>query len=271
MAAQTAHEGNEAHSFGHGAFRRISDQRAQRYLDPGPELGALGAARYRLESDRLLIAYAQIPPASLHEAIGRVDRFVQARDLRAIWTIMSESIAPPSPLERALIAHDYRLEERLILMARQGTLTARPNPSVTITPITTFSAMRTYEHGSRRAFYNDPTPDESVVAARAGERLRQQDSGWFRYYAASLDATIVGGLYVSLWEDVPTIMGVYTHDSAQRRGAATAAIQRAIDDLGRSGHDTYCLFVKDGNPAERLYAELGFRRLGAESSYLLAT
>lgn len=268
MAAQTAHGGDETGFSARALYERIVNQRAQRFLDPGPDLGLLGEARYRLENARLLIAFARIPSANLDAALDRVDAYVRARGLRAVWTINRDRFSDLDPLERFLPARGYTLDERLVLMARQGALDRPVNPAVTVAPITSFSAMRAYEYGSRGAFYDDPIPDDGMVAARASERLRQQDNGWFRYYSATLDATIVGGLYVSLWENVPTIMGVYTVDGSQRRGVATAALKHVIDDLRMSGHDTYCLFVKIGNPAARLYEELGFRSLGVEASYL---
>jgi GNAT superfamily N-acetyltransferase len=268
MAAQPASDGDRSGFTGRDIFRRVAAQRAQRYLDPGPDLGSLGVARYRLENARLFIGYARIPPANLDAALDRVDAYVRARGLRAVWTLFREMSSEPDLLERILPARGYTLDERLILMARRGALEQRVNPAVTVAPITAFTAMRAYERGSRGAFYDDPTPDESLVTARASERLRQQDNGWFRYYAASLGATIAGGLYVSLWEDVPTIMGVYTVDHARRRGVATAALKRAVDDLRQGRHDTYCLFVKVGNPAARLYEDLGFCSLGVETTYI---
>ena len=136
-------------------------------------------------------------------------------------------------------------------MARQGELHAQINPSVSISRIETWSAMWAYEHGSRRSFYNEHSPEEGMVTARARERWRQQEMGWYRYYAALLDNQIVGGLYVSMWEDVPTLMGVYTLQTARRHGVATAAIARAIHDLLETGRDTYCLYVKEDNPAQQ--------------------
>lgn len=268
MAAQTAHDDDDADFVPHAIYQRIATQRAQRYLDPGPDLGSLGAARYRLETARLLIAYARIPPANLPVAVDRVDAYVHARGLRAVWTVNRDQESEPDPLERLLPVRGYTLDERLNLMARQDALDLRVNPAVTVTPITSFSAMRAYEYGSRGAFYDDPAPDEGMVAARASERLRQQENGWFRYYIATLDSVNAGGLYVSLWEDVPTIMGVYTTEHARRHGVATATLKRVIDDLRASGHSAYCLFVKEGNPAARLYEDLGFRSLGLEASYI---
>jgi predicted GNAT family acetyltransferase len=42
----------------------------------------------------------------------------------------------------------------------------------------------------------------------------------------------------------------------------------AVHDLVSSGHDAYCLFVKDDNPAQALYRSLGFRALITEETYI---
>lgn len=249
-------------------LRRILAQRAQRFSDPGPELGPLGVARFRLEATRLVVAFADIPANALSEAITRVVQHVRARGLGAVWSVTNDQPDRES-LTGALVAHGFKLDERLILMARRGPLSAPLNPAISVSPVTSFAAMRQYEYGSRGAFYDDPTPEESLVTARASERWRQQEErGWFRYYTASLGATIVGGLYISRWEEAPTIMGVYTLASVRRQGVATAALTRAIDDLLAAGRDAYCLYVKDGNPARRLYEELSFRALGFEENYV---
>lgn len=269
MAEIAGHERRERGFPARDLLRRILAQRAQRFTDPGPELTPHGEARYRLEGARLIVGYSQIPAINLSVAINRVIEYVRARGLGAVWNVTSNQ-PDIEPLTRALVAHGFAFDERLILMARRGPLSAPVNPAITVAPVTNFSAMRQYEYGSRGAFYNDPTPADSMVMARASERWRQQEErGWFRYYTASVCGTIVGGLYVSRWEDAPTLMGVYTLDSARRQGVATATLTRAIDDLLAAGHDAYCLYVKDGNPARSLYEELGFKALGYEETYLL--
>lgn len=250
----------------HATLQRIVAQRAQRYTDIGPDLIPLGSARFRQEGSRLLIAYAQLPPDTMSEAIQRIVSYSSLRGMRAIWTIMPE-VAGEESLPEALLSHSFTLDERLILMARQGELHAQINPSVSISRIETWSAMWAYEHGSRRSFYNEHSPEEGMVTARARERWRQQEMGWYRYYAALLDNQLVGGLYVSMWEDVPTLMGVYTLQSARWQGVATAAIARAIHDLLETGRDTYCLYVKADNPAQQLYDSLGFHTLSIEETY----
>ncbi|HEV8194437.1 MAG TPA: GNAT family N-acetyltransferase, partial [Ktedonobacterales bacterium] len=89
-----------------------------------------------------------------------------------------------------------------------------------------------------------------------------------RYYQAQLHGKVVGGCYVSLFEDVPTLLGVYTLPEARRNGVATAMLTRAVEDSIRTGHQTCCLFVKHGNPAEHLYRQLGFVPLVDEQTYV---
>jgi len=274
MAVTEATGGEGGVLSAHDILRRITAQRAQRYTDIGPDLSPFGSARFRVDGARLLVGYARVASDQANGAVERVVTYVRLRGLRAVWTVMPETtgdgaIANRDALRDALIAHGFVLDERLILMARRGELEVRVNPDVTVSPITSWSAMWAYERGSRRSFYNDPSPEDDLVTARARERWRQQEMGWYRYYASSLENRIVGGLYVSLWEDVPTLMGVYTLDTAQRRGAATAAMVCAIHDLVRAGRDTYCLYVKDDNPAQFLYRALGFQTLATEETYTL--
>ncbi|HEX9036341.1 MAG TPA: GNAT family N-acetyltransferase [Ktedonobacterales bacterium] len=248
---------------------RIVFQRAQRYTDTGPDLRPLGSARFRHEGGRLFVAFAQIPPAQLGASIDRVAAYARSRGMRVQWTLTRTLASVDSPSAHALMAHGFALDERLILMARQGTLDVPRSRQVSIAPIGAFAEMKAYENGSRRSFYGDRIPDDAMVIARASERWRQQEMGWFRYYIARIGDTEVGGLYVSLWEDVPTLMGVYTIETARSQGVATTAIQHAVSELVASGRDSYCLYVKDGNPAERLYNNLGFRKLHVEETYFL--
>jgi ribosomal protein S18 acetylase RimI-like enzyme len=107
-----------------------------------------------------------------------------------------------------------------------------------------------------------------MVASRAADRWRQQTQGWYRYYLALLNGRIVGGCYVTLWEDIPTLMGVYTIAEARGVGVATSLLHHVTREITRSGRDPYCLYVKDDNPAQTLYQKLGFRRLSTDETYL---
>lgn len=247
-------------------LRRITAQRLRRYGDAGPDLAPFGSAKFSVEGSRLLVAYADISATHARGAAGRVLEFSQPRGLRVIWNVVTDG-QDGIALSQALRARGFTLDERLILMARQGKLQSRPNPDVSISRIMSWTAMRDYEYGSRRSFYGEDIPDDDLVTARARERWRQQEMGWYRYYTATVRGHFVGGLYVSLWEDVPTLMGVYTLSQARQRGVATSAMAYVIDELIASGRQTYCLFVKDDNPARALYHSLGFRALATEETY----
>lgn len=267
MATTEASDAQECLPF-HDILRRIESQRAQRYTDAGPDMSPFGAVRFRHEGSRLIVAYARFVTGATNDAVDHVIAYARNAGSRIVWNVTNTTEAT---LPTALITRGFALDERLTLMARQGELRARLNPTVTISPITTWSTMWAYEHGSRRSFYDDSTPDTAIVTARASERWRQQQMGWYRYYAASLDGQLVGGAYVSMWEDVPTLMGVYTLENARKHGVATSTLAQVISDLVAAGKDTYCLYVKEGNPARRLYEELGFHAIGVEETYILAS
>jgi GNAT superfamily N-acetyltransferase len=246
--------------------RRILQQRMGRFSDSGPDLSPLGTARFRQEGTRLRVAFASVQPGAAGEVVARVQRHAGRRGMQVQWVVVSahpgeEELAP------ALLAACFHPVERLLLMAHAGAVLAQPNPRIMIEPISAWQTMWHYEYGSRQAFFEDPQPEASIVNQRARERWREQEYGWCRYYVASLDGRMAGGCYVSLWEEIPTIMGVYTVPEARRHGVATALIQRAIADVISPGRTICCLFVKVGNPAERLYREIGFVPLLNEDTY----
>ena len=246
--------------------RRILFQRMTRFPDSGPDLAQVGAARFRLDGQRLRVAFAEIRAGGAGEAISRVLRFAWTRGLRVQWVVVPQRDGE-AELPRALAAAHFRLDEDLLLMAHEGCITAEVNPSVTVVPITTWQAMWEYEHGSRQSFFDDPEPSYALVSQRARERWREQEYGWCRYYVATVDGRIVGGCYVSLFEEIPTLMGVYTQPRARQRGVATSLLVRAVADLVHPGRQVCCLFVKHGNPAEHLYRRLGFVPLVDEHTY----
>lgn len=247
--------------------RRVLAQRISRYSDAGPDLAPIGAARFRHDGRRLLVAYAVAHPGMAPMLVERVRAYARQREMHIHWLVTVETPGEEE-LPSALVAAKFRLDERLILMARYGAINAPINPAVRVELVTNFDAMRAYEYGSRRSFYDDERPDERMVASRAGDRWRQQQQGWYRYYLALLNNRIVGGCYVSLWEDIPTLMGVYTIVEARGRGVATSLLSRVTGEITRSGRDPYCLYVKHDNPAQKLYLQLGFERLTTDETYL---
>jgi GNAT superfamily N-acetyltransferase len=240
--------------------QRILIQRIERYTDPGPPLAPAGTARFRMESARLRVAYATAYPGQAGELVKAILRYARPRRMQVHW-----SLVPSRPgeeeLEAALLAARFERIENLLLMARQGYMSAALNPRVRVAPITTWQAMWNYEYGSRQAFYDDPYPSDALVGQRASDRWRERERGWCRYYAAYYDGMQVGGCYVSLWEEIPTLMGVYTLPEMRQRGVATALLVRSVAECLRPDRDVVCLYVEHGNPAERLYHALGFEPL----------
>lgn len=251
-----------------GTTRRILYQRMQRYSDSGPDLGLAGTARFRAESGRLRVAFANLRPGMACEAADRVVRFARWQRLFEVQWVVVPQRPGEGELPGALRQAQFELNDDLLLMAHEGRIKARVNPAVVVVPITTFEAMWQYEYGSRQNFFDESEPIDVLVEQRARERWREQEHGWSRYYVAQLNGRFAGGCYVSLFEDVPTLLGVYTVSEARRNGVATAMLARTVGDIVHPGHETCCLFVKHGNPAEQLYRQLGFVPLVDEQTYV---
>jgi len=247
--------------------RRVLAQRMQRYPDVGPDLAGAGAVRFRQETGRLRVAFASMRPGAEPTAVERVQRFARQRGIETQWVVVPEREGE-SRLPQALRAAGFRLDENLLLMAHEGFVSVPRHLTVTISVIETEQAMWQYEYGSRQAFFDEDYPAEAAVSQRARERWREHEHGWCRYYAAAIRGRAVGGCYVSLFEEIPTILGVYTVAEARRHGVATALLDRAIADLVHNGRWSCCLFVKHGNPAELLYRQLGFVPLMDEQTWV---
>lgn len=249
--------------------RRVREQRISRFGDPGPDLAPVGSARFRHDGRRLIVAYAVAHDGMAPVVVERISAYAQRHGLFIHWLVTPET-AGEEALPSSLLAAGFRLDERLILMARRGAISATTNSAVRIELVTSFDAMRAYEYGSRRSFYDDDRPEERMVVSRASDRWRQQQQGWYRYYLALLGNRIAGGCYVTLWEDIPTLMGVYTLAEARNQGVATTLLTQVSIEITRSGRDPYCLYVKHDNPAQTLYRALGFERIATEETYLSA-
>ncbi|HEX6820141.1 MAG TPA: GNAT family N-acetyltransferase [Ktedonobacterales bacterium] len=247
--------------------RRILYQRMHRFTDSGPDLSPFATAKYRRDGGRLRVGFTNLAPGRAHDAVARAQRYTAQRNMQLEWVVVPQ-LPGEYELPSALAASRFRCIESLLLMVHVGLVPTALNPAVSVSQIGSFQTMWEYEYGSRQSFFDDPEPAHNVVTQRARDRWREQEHGWCRYYAATLDGRMAGGCYVSLWEDVPTLMGVYTLASARGRGVATALVAHTIAELVHRGRDTCCLFVKVGNPAERLYRELGFLGLFNEDMYI---
>lgn len=246
--------------------RNILVQRMERYTDMGPALDGAGKACFRKESNRLRVAYASAYPGYARDLVRSVLRYVRPRGMVVQWSVVPE-LAGEGELGPALLMEHFRQTEHLLLMAREGILRVTPNSNVTIREVRSRDDMRLYEKGSRVCFYDDPHPTPALLDHRAAERWREHEQGWCRYYLACIGDAHAGGCYVSVWEQVPTIMGVYTMPFARRRGVATALLARTIADTVTARKDAYCLYVEHGNPAESLYRGLGFVPLVDTDTY----
>ncbi|HEV2238026.1 MAG TPA: GNAT family N-acetyltransferase [Ktedonobacterales bacterium] len=245
---------------------RIVRQRQQRYFESIPGIERLGQVPCRPDGPRLHIAFASALPGAAPALVDAVLAYCQRQGLSADWTVIPAR-AGEAELEAPLRARGLRVEEHQRLLAREGPITGTPSPRVAVVPIDTLDAMMVYEAGSRASFFYDQAPLREAVERRARQRFDEQARGWCRYLAAYLDNRPVGGCYYTRWEEVPTIIGVYTVAQARRNGVATALVTHVIRTLWSGGNHSCCLFVRDGNPAERIYQGLGFVPLLEEYTY----
>jgi GNAT superfamily N-acetyltransferase len=203
------------------------------------------------------VGYAQARPGQAAALVARVVQYARGKQLQVQWSVVPER-SGEEDLAAALKEAGFTRTEDLLLMAHAGPIEATGDTRVTIQPIMRWQTMLEYEYGSRQCFYDDPAPLEGWVQQRATDRWREQQNGWYRYYAALLDGRLVGGCYISLFEDIPTLMGVYTLPEVRKRGVATRMIAETVNQMVRPDHDICCLFVERANPARNLYTDLGF-------------
>jgi GNAT superfamily N-acetyltransferase len=254
---------------GQDIAQHILQQRMARYDDRGPDLRPAGVARFRFDDGRMRIAFAQVARGQARLAVDLAQHYARTHALYTQWVVTPQRVGEQE-LPAALTAARFQLSEHLLLMAHRGEAPAPEQSVAAIEPISTWQAMWAYEYGSRQAFQDDPAPTHSAVTQRARERWRDQEYGWCDYYAATMSGVPVAGLYVTRYEEIPTIMGVYTTMTARGQGVATALLSHVVTELARDGRPVCCLFVRHGNPAERVYRRMGFFPLADEDTYTWA-
>lgn len=116
---------------------------------------------------------------------------------------------------------------------------------------------RTLEAHQRSVTNYFATDFPSPLFAKASALLYENESG--------LAAAVC---LVGLYKDLPSINFVVTHPLYQKRGLATALINRAITHL-YAQYPWVILRVTVGNPAENLYRKLGFAGETAVSTLIL--
>ncbi len=240
--------------------RRILAQRAARYGDLGPDFGQAGTARFRLETDRLRLGYARAALGRSPELVARVIEFAQQRRRPVQWMVVPQR-AGETELVAALEQAGFSKTEDLLLMACGEPISVPSSPGITISTLLNAEQMLAYEYANRLCFYDDTHPLAVAVKQRATDRWREQLGGWFRYYAAFVGDRLVAGCYASLFEDIPTIMGVLTLPEIRRQGVASQLLSTVASDLLGVERSACCLFVERRNPAQYLYRKLGFVHL----------
>lgn len=104
--------------------------------------------------------------------------------------------------------------------------------------------------------------DESVAL----QEILATASGRYGTFVAAASKVIVdesgapiSAILVTMFEDAPTIMFVFTAKGHSRRGHAESLIRTAANELLSVGQQELALFVSSGNPAVNWYQRLGFR------------
>ena len=138
----------------------------------------------------------------------------------------------------------------------------RPNPEVAIETVDQ-SNINVRNRVHTAAFATPP----KVAAAFAEAYTRTISRKSITHYLAYLDATPVGTTTLISSGGAGSIYNVGTLAGQRRRGIATALMLRAMSDADAKGINTLSLSVRKNSRAERLYENLGFRRLFIQDSY----
>jgi ribosomal protein S18 acetylase RimI-like enzyme len=127
--------------------------------------------------------------------------------------------------------------------------------------------------GGASVSYMDPFTHADARAAFAGF-AREVDGGRRLLLAAFDGETVVGTVQVllSFPPNQPhrgEIAKLLVHRAARKRGVAQALMARAERDAREAGKTLLVLDTVTGDPAERLYARLGWTRVGVIPGYAL--
>jgi ribosomal protein S18 acetylase RimI-like enzyme len=104
--------------------------------------------------------------------------------------------------------------------------------------------------------------DDESVALTEIRSIQTGDYGPFLDYASGViradSGEPVSALFVTLFENRPTIIFAFTAKAHIRKGHAATLIRNAAKKLLVEGYEQIALFVSPENPAIRLYQGLGF-------------
>lgn len=104
-------------------------------------------------------------------------------------------------------------------------------------------------------------------AAFVAQQFQAQDAHYRKHYAdarfdlVTVDDAAAGRLYVARWPDEIRIMDIALMPEWRGRGFGTRLLQDILDE-GRISGRRVTIHVEIFNPAQALYARLGFRPIG---------
>lgn len=198
------------------------------------------------------------------EAVREVDEHFAAVGVRCAQYTMNPSApaALTSPLADHLLAAGWRVmtDDVLYLAGAPGGV-VREAGGLTIIP-----GRASYRHSRALADEVAAAFNEPQVAEAAMLHL---DDPHYDALIALKDGEAVGRVGVLAVGDVGRVEHVYVTQSWRRRGAGRTLMGRALEICARSLFRHVMLSVDPDNaPAQSLYAQLGFRKIGAIVSYL---
>jgi len=105
------------------------------------------------------------------------------------------------------------------------------------------------------------TPEQAIGAIK--NTLSGKYGDWIgrASFLIEENGEIQSATIVSFFNGSPLLTFALTHPRAQRKGLASFLIKRSIDALAQASYKNLYLVVTDGNPAERIYSKIGFKRI----------
>jgi L-amino acid N-acyltransferase YncA len=117
--------------------------------------------------------------------------------------------------------------------------------------------------------YDDETLEDSIAEVQAYLDGRRGGSPWLDASRLGfVEDKLVCACLVGEWRERqrPIISYIMTRADWKGRGVSKQALFAALQALAAQGHDEVLAVITDGNtPSERLFARMGFKRVGSIS------
>ena len=117
--------------------------------------------------------------------------------------------------------------------------------------------------------YKGTIDDENETLEQCIQEMRDTLAGKYgplidaASFVTFSDGRIVSASIITFWKDEPLLAYSMTDPDYQRRGLAGSLIEKSIEALRATSMPHLFLVVTEGNPAQKLYARLGFEVLGS--------